>query len=190
MLVPDPDLTGPLVLTAGDYRLTPLEPADAADLLAEFSDPRVTAFMDIDPLTEIEEALAIVQWAQSQRALGAGARWAIRDGAGAFLGTAGFNAIVVERARRGEIAYDLVRAAWGRGVMREVLPVLIGFGFERLALNRLEALVTPGNERSCRLLAGLGFVAEGVLAGHGYWKGAFHDQIVHGLTRDRWAATL
>ena len=170
MIAPDPDLSGDLVLAAGAFDLTPLRPADAEDLLAEFSDPRVVEWMDIDPLQTLEEAEAIISWAGDQRALGAGVRWAIRlRGIGAFAGTCGYNRIVLERGRRGEIAYDLCRAWQGRGVMRDVLPAVMEFGWRRLALHRLEALVTPGNERSCALLERHGFAREGVLAGYGFW---------------------
>ncbi len=182
MITPDPDLSGDLALVAGAFELRPLAAADAADVFAEFSDPAVTEFMDIDPLTDIGEAEAILQWAANLRALGAGVRWAISERAtGAFVGTAGFNTLVLERGRRGEVAYDLGRAWWGRGVMSAVLPVLIDFGFHRLRLHRLEAMVTPGNDRSCRLLERHGFAREGRLAGYGYWKGAYQDQLIYAL---------
>jgi|GEM_PF-1503101 len=185
MIAPDPDLAGDLTLAAGAYVMRPLEAADAPELLAHFADPRVVEFMDIEPMTAIDEAEAVVAWARSQRAVGAGLRFSIRDTASAaFAGTCGFNRIVVERGRRGEIAYDLSPPWWGAGVMDAVLPVLIDFASSRLALHRLEALVTPGNAPSCRLLEGHGFTREGVLVGHGFWKGRFWDQIVYGRLLD------
>jgi [ribosomal protein S5]-alanine N-acetyltransferase len=182
MISSDPNLSGDLALVAGAFELRPLDVADAADVFAEFSDPAVTEFMDIDSLAEIDEAEAIIQWAQNLRSLGAGVRWAIRERAGgAWIGTAGFNTLVLERGRRGEIAYDLTRAWWGRGVMSAILPVLIDFGFGHLGLHRLEAMITPGNYRSCRLLERHGFAREGLLAGYGFWKGAYQDQLIYGL---------
>ena len=191
MIAPDPDLSGDLGVTAGAFALRPLEMADAGELLSEFSDPGVVEWMDIEPLGHIDEARAIVGWAQNQRALGAGLRWSIRAlASGEFVGTCGFNRIVVERGRRGEIAYDLMRSWHGRGVMAAVLPATVEFGWRRLRLHRLEALVTPGNARSCALLERHGFRREGVLAGYGYWKGRYFDQIVYGLTREGAAPTL
>jgi ribosomal-protein-alanine N-acetyltransferase len=191
MSLADPDLSGELRLNAGRFDLVPLSADDAGDLLAEFSDPRVVEWMDIEPLRGIDEARLVIGWALDQRALGVGLRWAIREGAsGAFAGTCGFNRIVIERGRRGEIAYDLAHAWQGRGVMGEVLPAVIGFGFGHLALHRLEALVTPGNARSCLLLERHGFRREGVLAGYGFWKGRYWDQIVYGLTRPDGSPTL
>lgn len=187
MITPEPDLSGPLAFEVGAFRLAPLEAADAADLLTHFADPRVTAFMDIDPLSGMDEAEAIVAWARSRRALGAGLRWAIRHGGdrggvpeGAFVGTCGFNVLVVERGRRGEIAYDLSPAWWGRGVMDQVIPFLADFATCRLALRRLEALVTPANAASRRVLERHGFIEEGLLRDYGYWKGRYQDQAIYG----------
>jgi [ribosomal protein S5]-alanine N-acetyltransferase len=181
VIAPDPDLNGDLAIAVGGFDLRPLEDVDARDLLTHFADPAVVEFMDIDPLNEIDEARGIIDWARSQRSLGAGVRWAIRErSGGALAGTCGFNSLVVERGRRGEIAYDLGRRWQGRGVMGEIMPVLIEFGFNRLALHRLEAMVTPGNASSCRLLERHGFAREGVLRGYGFWKGRYWDQIVYG----------
>jgi ribosomal-protein-alanine N-acetyltransferase len=183
VITPDPDFSGDLAFTVGPWRLAPLTQADAPDVLKEFSDPAVTEFLDIDPLTDLAEAEAIVTWAENQRALGDGVRWAIRGPAGAFAGTCGFNRINLERGRRGEVAYDLCAHWQGRGVMGEVLPAIMAIGWRRLNLHRLEALVTPGNDRSCALLERCGFVREGVLAGFGWWRGRYWDQIIYGVTR-------
>jgi ribosomal-protein-alanine N-acetyltransferase len=182
----DPDLDGDLELAVGEFRLKPLGDADAGELFDHFADPRVVEFMDIEPLTDIEHACHIIAWAETQRAVGAGVRWAIREAAGALIGTCGFNRIDLERGRRGEIAYDLAHAWWGRGVMSAILPMIVDFGFGRVALHRLEAMVTLGNERSGRLLRRHGFVAEGVLRDYGFWKDRYWDQIVYSrLAADR-----
>ncbi len=165
------------------FLLRPLVPADAGDLFAHLSDPDVTQFMDIDPLERQEQAVTIIEWAQDLRGEGHGVRFAIRTREdGQFIGSCGFNSIVVERACRGEIAYDLKRAWWGRGVMAEIMPALIEMGFTRLGLQRLEALVTPGNERSCRLLERHGFALEGRLKDYGFWKDRFWDQLIFART--------
>jgi len=183
MSVPGPsfDLAADdVAMRIGEFDLRPLEDADAGDLLRHFADPRVTRFMDIEPLRELGEAAEIIDWARTLRDRGQGLRWGIRDaGSGVFIGTCGFNALTWDRGRRAEVAYDLGSAWWGRGVMAWVMPALVAFAFERLTVHRIDALVTPGNDRSCRLLERHGFAREGVLRGYGYWKGAYWDQIIY-----------
>ena len=168
-------MTAP-VLTTADHILTPLAAADRADLFAHLSDPGTVEHMDIAPLADLDEADAIIAWASGLDAAGDGVRWAIRDRAGRFVGTAGFNALVRERASRGEIAYDVVAARRRSGVMTEVLPAVLDHGFRALGLRRIEAMVTPGNTASGALLRRFGFRLEGTLRDHAYWKGRFWDQ--------------
>jgi len=170
-------------LEIGGFRLRPLEAGDAAELLSLFADPEVAEFMDIAPLTGIAEAQEIIAWAMELAKRNQGVRWAIRRDA-QLIGTVGFNSLELERGRRGEVAYDLARAEWGHGVMSAILPHVMAFGYERLGLRRLEAMVTAGNHRSCALLERHGFVREGLLRDHGYWTGRFWDQIVYGRLSD------
>ena len=174
-------------LAAPGLALAPLSEHDAPDLMAHFSDPRVTEFLDIDPLANLDEAMAIIAWAQELRGRRAGMRWSVREPiSGLFMGTCGFNTLRFERGRRGEVAYDLGVAWWGQGVMAKIMPALIDFGFQSLDLHRLEARVTPGNHRSCSVLERHGFMREGLLRGFGYWKGRWQDQILYSrIAEDR-----
>ena len=173
-------LAGPLQLQSADYILRPLARADADELFVQLSDPAVVEFMDVGVHTSLDDTLAVVGWTQSILAAGTGVRWAIRarEG-GALVGTVGFNALVWERGRRGEIGYDVGRPYWGRRAMDQVLPLVLAFGFETMGLRRIEALVAAGNEPSCRLLERHGFEREGQLRDHAFWKGRFWDQIVY-----------
>jgi [ribosomal protein S5]-alanine N-acetyltransferase len=171
---------GDLDLETERYTLRPLTRSDAGGLLAHFRDPQVVEFMDIEPLKTLGEAQDVVTWATEIRAEGQGVRWAIRSrDSQRLIGTCGFNSLEYARGRRGELAYDLAVTYWGQGVMSEVLPPVLAFGFETLGLRRIEAMVTVGNARSVRLLERLGFSLEGRLRDHAFWKGRFWDQLVY-----------
>lgn len=175
---------GSRILEVDGLQLRPLAAADAQSLFALFSDPDVTEYMDIDPLTQVAEARDIIAWAQDLAAVDQGGRWGIwRPGKG-LIGTCGFNSLELSRGRRGEVAYDLARAEWGKGIMSRLLPVILDLGYRELGLRRIEAMVTVGNQRSCKLLERHGFTREGELRDHGYWKGRFWDQIVYGRLSD------
>jgi ribosomal-protein-alanine N-acetyltransferase len=174
-------LAGELALRTPRFELKPVAPADAEAFHAHLSDPAVVEFMDTDPHTDIAQTLAVIEWSHALRAAGAGVRWAIREERGGdFVGSCGFNTLVGERGRRGEVAYDVSQRFWGRRVMDEVLPEVLAFGFGVLGLRRIEAMVTAGNEPSCRLLERHGFEREGALRDHAYWKGRYWDQLVYG----------
>jgi ribosomal-protein-alanine N-acetyltransferase len=176
-------MSGPALATA-NYRLAPLSRRDSFDLLAHLSDAATVEHMDIEPLADLAGADAVIAWATALAAAGDGVRWAIRDKSGGFVGTAGFNALVRERASRGEVAYDVVRPRWRQGVMTEVLPIVLAHGFGAFGLHRIEAMVTPGNAGSAALLERHGFRREGVLRGYAFWKGRFWDQWLYARLAD------
>jgi ribosomal-protein-alanine N-acetyltransferase len=170
--------------TAG-YVLRPVCEADADDLLAHFGNPAVAEFLDVDDFSSPADVERLLAWAGGMMETGTGVRWTIRDqdaetlDEGAFIGTCGFHRLDYNEGRKGQIGYDLTPGKWGQGVMAEVLPAMLEFGFGPLGLHRIEAMVTPGNDRSCRLLEKHGFRREGVLRDYGYWRGAWQDQIVY-----------
>ena len=79
------------------------------------------------------------------------------------LGCCGAHNIDGARAAKGEIGFWLAPPRWGGGVMREALEVFIPHLLGGLGLRRLSAQVVTQNERSERLLRGLGFRHEGTL---------------------------
>ncbi len=167
------------------FTLAPLEYDDVDALFAHFADPRVTEHLDIRALGARSDAREIIDLGQPQlRSSGHGLRWAIRDSDGGFVGTCGFHLMTFLRGRRAEIGYDVSPDWWGQRVMGEVMPAALGFGFNVLGLRRIEAMVTPGNDRSCALLERHGFRREGVLRSYGLWKDRFWDQILYARLSD------
>ena len=86
-----------------------------------------------------------------------------------------------QRERRAELGYLLAKPYWGQGLMKEVLPEVVRFGFEVMHLHRIEARVDPRNVGSVRLLQGLGFRQEGLLRDAALSEGAFCDTALMGL---------
>lgn len=60
-----------------------------------------------------------------------------------------------------EIGYCIGRPWWHRGFMSEALAAVIGFLFDRVGANRIEAYHDPHNPRSGRVMAACGMRYEG-----------------------------
>ena len=156
--------------------LRELRPADAPKVLELFSDPDVTRYYDLDLFSTIEEACRLVDRFVQRFYKRIGIRWAIteRSNTEDLVGTCGYN-LWIQPSHRGVLGYDLARTRWNRGIMTEALTAVLQLGFEKMALNRIEALVMPGNEASYRLLGKLGFQKEGTLRQYERVKGRFVD---------------
>jgi ribosomal-protein-alanine N-acetyltransferase len=149
-----------------------------------WSDPQVTEFLDISPLTSEERAWKIVQLLREREKNGEGIRLGLfLKETGRLIGTCGFNALHKRRANYGEIGYDLTPASWGHGYMTEALAALQDYGFQKLQLHRIEALVLPQNMRSIRLLKRLGYQQEGLLRERGYWNDQYYNLLMFYLIR-------
>lgn len=69
----------------------------------------------------------------------------------------------------------------GKGMMRDAVRTLIPFVFDRLGMHRLEAACLPSNERSTRLLLGLGFTQEGLARRFLKINGTWQDHLLFAL---------
>jgi ribosomal-protein-alanine N-acetyltransferase len=65
-----------------------------------------------------------------------------------------------------------------KGLMTEAVGAIIDFGFGKLHLNRIEALVGAENTASLRLMEKFNFVQEGVLRQHYFTGDKFEDSVV------------
>ena len=72
-----------------------------------------------------------------------------------------------------------------RGIS-EALGIVVRFGVRTLNLNRIQALVMPGNEASAGLLDKLGFSEEGLLREFAFFKGRYQDLRCYSLLRREW----
>jgi len=103
----------------------------------------------------------------------------------ALIGTCGFYDWN-KTAYRAEIGYDLDPAFWRHGLMTEALLVLLRFGFEKMKLNRIQAIIDSENSRSIRLVQRLGFKMEGVLRQNSYFNGQYRDELCFSLLKHEW----
>jgi ribosomal-protein-alanine N-acetyltransferase len=101
-----------------------------------------------------------------------------------YLGWCGFHTIVVNHMRA-EIGYELLEEEdRNKGYMGEAIKAVLQFGFEQLNLHRIEALTSPTNLFSQKLLHANGFVHEGELRRHYLKDGVFENSVFYSLLKE------
>ena len=159
---------------------------DAEATLAVLSSEEVCRYYDLSPLTSLDEARTLIAGRAAAFARGERIRWALAHREDdVVIGSCGLSRWD-EEAGQAETGYELASAWQGRGLMREALTAIIGFGFGQMQLRQVEANVVPGNEASLRLLRRLGFREVELRRGRGFWKGQPHDLIHLLLFREDW----
>ena len=83
-----------------------------------------------------------------------------------------------ETHARGALGFVLHPEVWRQGFATEVATLLIGLGYERLGLERIEATCRPDNVGSRKALEGAGFALEGVLRSHVCIKNQRQDSFI------------
>jgi ribosomal-protein-alanine N-acetyltransferase len=144
--------------------LEPLIEAHAAELFAGLCAPELYAHLDETPPISATALAARYRFLEARRSPGgdeAWLNWALRERAsGALVGTV--QATV--RERESEIAYVLLRGAWGRGLASEAVAALLALLHADFAAHEFVAHVDPRNSRSVALLERLGFARSGTRA--------------------------
>lgn len=97
----------------------------------------------------------------------------------AIIGAVGLSLYLEHR--RAELGYWLGLSYWNQGYTTEAAGALVNFGFDTLALNRIEAGHYPGNPASGRVMQKLGMQQEGILRKHTLRFDKFEDRVVYGL---------
>lgn len=79
-----------------------------------------------------------------------------------FYGAGGLNDID-ENEEKAEIGLWLLPEHWGKGIMKEALPLITSFGFEQLHLDRIEGFVETDNSNCKKAMSKLDFQLEKTL---------------------------
>lgn len=87
---------------------------------------------------------------------------------------------------KASFGYVLNRKYWNKGYMSEALFRILGFCFEDLGLNRVEATYYVGNEGSGRVMEKCGMTNEGIGRQEVKIKGIFHDVVHVGIIKEQW----
>ncbi len=144
------------------FYLRKIVSTDQQQIFEALSDKEVIKYYGVSYRT-FEEARDQMDWYENLLKTGNGTWWGICLNCSPLLvGACGFNNISIEH-KKTEMGYWLLPQNWKQGIMIEVIPSIINYGFNVLSLHRIEATVETENLSSKNLLIKLGFQYEGTL---------------------------
>lgn len=142
------------------------------EVFAIYNNDRVFDFCGIIPKHNIDTVRKMIGHFDRDYRKRARIKWGI------FLKTEGQPLVgIIEafdfqpKVDRVTVGYFLAESYWGRGIASEAVHLLVPFLLETVEVNRVQAEVMPGNERSKKVLLKNGFTYEGTLRQAALWSG-------------------
>ncbi|WP_343396382.1 GNAT family N-acetyltransferase [Candidatus Amarobacter glycogenicus] len=141
-------------------QLRPMQ-ADDFDALHEiFSDPRVMASFDSEPLTPAQMQRWLQRNLDHQSQFGYGLFSVVETASGRLVGDCGLERMEIEGQTVAELGYDFRSDVWDQGFATEAAAAVRDYAFEVLCLPRLVSLMRVGNVASQRVAEKVGMKRE------------------------------
>ena len=138
-----------------DLRMPSL--SDSNDIFIMRSDENNAKYLDRPLCKSTDEAVQFIQRVLNGIENNDSFYWMITSGKDAKV----FGTIClwnIDRSEaKAEIGFELLPAFQGKGIMQEVIPAVIEFGFNNTGLKYIEGEVDPDNIKSIKLMGKFGF---------------------------------
>ncbi|MFN3820434.1 GNAT family N-acetyltransferase [Blastomonas sp.] len=168
------------VLASERLVLRQVRVTDAEALFSVLSDAELMTWWSSGPHSTVAETRTYLEPA----AAGDWRSWAItRIGNDTALGWVNAHD---RRENVCELGYILARSAWGQGIAREAVTLVLDQVLITEGQRRVFADADPENAASIRLLTSMGFVQEGHLRAEWETHIGVRDSLIFGLLRDEW----
>ena len=158
--------------------------SDVENVFKGLSHPDVIKYYGIhfDSLEATKEQMT---WLANLESKGTGIWWAVcSPDDQVFYGAGGLNNLVKEH-RKAEIGFWLLPSFWGQGIMKEILPLICIYGFDKLGLHRIEGFVESDNLNCKRAMAKSGFKYEGTMTDCEVKNGKFISLDIYAILKDQ-----
>jgi ribosomal-protein-alanine N-acetyltransferase len=154
---------------------------DVDEVFALRSNNEVMKYIPRPLVQTTEEALAHIAMIDEKIDSNEGINWAITlKGNPKLIGIIGHYRIKPEHFRS-EIGYMLLPEYHGRGIISEAIKETLNYGFKKMKLHSVEAIIDPENLASERVLQKSGFLKEAHLKENEYYDGRFLDTIIYSI---------
>jgi len=139
-------------LTTKNYSLRNLTPADEQEIFALRSSDEINKYLDRPRANTLDDARNFITKIINGIAKNESIFWVVTPkDESKFLGSICLWKISREGAKA-EIGFELLPENHGKGIMQEVIPKILQFGFGEMKLKTIEAELSPRNLKSVRLL--------------------------------------
>lgn len=166
------------------FFLKEIQPTEIQLIYKGLSDPQVYQYYGVRFLT-LEATKEQMEWYEMLKETGTGIWFGIYDKVDdAFCGAGGYNNLEKEH-QKAEIGFWLYPAYWGKGIMSEVMPKLLEYGFEELDLNRIEGFVENDNSKCKKALAKINFRLEGTMRQAEFKNGKWIDVDIYAKLKNQ-----
>lgn len=159
---------------------------DAEDVFSWTADPQMSLYTDWEPHAALEDSRETIRKRIQRGVEGRAASFAIvlKEEA-KVIG----NVSVMPQWRQGSVGmgYDIARACWNRGYATEAARATIGYCFDSIGMNRVEALCYPENEASLRVMLKAGMTHEATLREYMAIKGVYRNLHSCSILREEWS---
>ncbi|MCW2795983.1 GNAT family N-acetyltransferase [Nocardioides sp.] len=164
------------VLVGDGLRLRPMVDTDAPRIAEAGSDPHTQEWLaPLFPLPYDEETARrrVIEAARERLATAHGVAWAVTDGDDRM--SAWVALFDISPGRAAELGYWAHPDARGRGLVTRSVPLVARHAKDVLGLERLRAMISPGNDPSARVVLATGFEHTGTLRGATTMRGESAD---------------
>ena len=157
---------------------------DAEDIFAYSRDEEVARHVLWSAQKDVGEAKDYCRFMMKRYRCDQPSSWGIIEKAtGRLVGTIGYMDYNEDNATV-EVGYSLARWLWNGGYMTEALSRVIGYTFENMDINRIEAQHELANPSSGCVMEKCGMKKEGVLRQRLYNKGRYVDVALYAVIRE------
>lgn len=146
--------------------------SDLENVFHGLSNPDIIKYYGVS-YDSLEATRAQLSFFEELEKKGTGIWWAICSPDNTiFYGAGGLNNLIAAH-KKAEIGFWLLKEHWGKGIMREAMPLITEYGFSKLQLHRIEGIVESENMACKRAIGKLGFEYEGTMRECEIKNGAF-----------------
>ncbi len=156
---------------------------DLENVYKGLSHPDVIRYYGIS-FDNLEAAKTQITWFNDLEKNETGIWWAVcSKDTNEFCGAGGINDI--DKAnKKAEIGFWLLPEYWGKGIMKEIMPQICKYGFEKSGLHRIEGFVDSENKNCKYGLAKLDFKYEGTMKDCEFKDGKFISLDIYAIINE------